>query len=244
MKVKGMTRQVSYNVQTAVDAKHHLIAAHKVTNLPSDRGQLCTMGKKAQKVLCKTDITVIADKGYFSSQDIKDTQDAGMTPLVPKGDTSGSEKKGIYNRSLFKYDAEKDVYICPANKELTYRMSSVEHGLTLRRYFLDIMTCRACPNKSKCTKGKGQRRIARWEHAQRLERMAVMLKSKPDSMVIRKQTVEHPFGTIKFWMGSVHFLTRRFKNVSTEMNLHVLAYNLKRMISIFGSEDLIKEMMA
>ncbi len=243
MKVKGMVRQVSYNVQSAVDTKNHLIVAHEVTNSCSDRGQLCGTGKLAQEALGNRDITVIADKGYFSGQDIKDTLDEGMTPLVPKGDTSGSEKKGIFNRSEFIYDSSKDVYTCPANKELQNRMTSTERGLVLNGYFSDIMTCRECSLKPRCTKAKGQRRISRWEHEGLLDAMKVDLKSKPDAMLIRKQTVEHPFGTIKSWMGSTHFQMKGLKNVSTEMNLHVLAYNLKRMISIFGAQGLIKEMM-
>ena len=242
MKVKGMVRQVSYNVQNAVDVKHHLITAHKVTNSGTDRGQLCETGKLAQVALGKKNITVIADKGYFGGQDIKDTQDAGMKPLVPKGDTSGSEKKGIFNRSEFIYDTSKDVYTCPANKELQYRMTSVEKGKELKKYFSDVMTCRACSVRSSCTKGKGVRRITRWVHEDLLEVMEAELKSNPDTMLIRKQPVEHPFGTIKSWMGSTHFLTKGLNNVSTEMNLHVLAYNLKRMISIFGSQGLIREM--
>jgi transposase len=238
MKTQGMTRAVCYNMQSAVDTKHHLIVTHEVTNKP-DRGQLCQIGKGVQIALGKKKVTVIADAGYYSGADIKDTQDAGMTPLVPKGDTSGSEKKGIFNRSLFKYDADKDVYICPANKELTYRFSGVEKGLTIKRYFLDVMTCRACGLKSQCTKSTQPRRISRWEHQDQIDRMDDVMASMPDSMLIRKQTVEHPFGTIKSWMGSTHFLTRGFKNVRTEMNLHVLAYNLKRMMSIHGQDKLI-----
>lgn len=243
LKTQGMTRMVCYNVQSAVDTKHHLIVAHKVTNTP-DRGQLCEIGKQAQEALGKKEVTIIVDKGYFSGPDIKDTQDAGMTPLVPKGDTSGSEKKGIFNRSLFRYDADKDVYICPANKELTYRFSGVEQGLTIRRYFLDIMTCRACSLKPQCSKSTGQRRIARWEHQDRIDRMDKLMATMPDSMLIRKQTVEHPFGTIKSWMGATHFLTRKLKNVGTEMSLHVLAFNLRRVISILGQKRLIAAMTA
>jgi hypothetical protein len=123
MKTRGMTRSVCYNVQTAVDSKHHLIVAHEVTN-KQDRGQLCETGKQAQAELAQKTITVIADKGYYSGPDIKDTQDAGMTALVPKGDTSGSEKKGIFNRSLFKYDAEKDVYIRNGPHELDSSISA------------------------------------------------------------------------------------------------------------------------
>ena len=241
LKTQGMTRMVCYNVQSAVDPKHHLIAAHEVTN-KQDRGQLCSMGKQAQAALGQDAVTVLADKGYYSGQDIKDTQDAGMTALVPKGDTSGSEKKGIFNRSEFKYDADRDVYICPANKALTYRFSGEEKGLTMKKYFLDIMTCRACSLKSQCTKSEGQRRITRWEHQDQIDRMDDAMADMPDSMLIRKQTVEHPFGTIKCWMGATHFLMRRLENVSTEMSLHVLAYNMRRMISILGPDKLIAAM--
>ncbi|MCP4010569.1 MAG: IS1182 family transposase [Proteobacteria bacterium] len=243
LKTQGMTRAVCYNVQSAVDPKNHLIVAHKVTN-KQDRGQLCSMGQEAQSALGQEAVTVLADKGYYSGLDIKATQDAGMTPLVPKGDTSGSEKKGIFNRSRFKYDAEKDVYICPAKKELTYRYSGIEKGLTIKRYFLDIMTCRACGLKPQCTKSKGQRRMARWEHQGQIDQMDQLMSSMPDSMLIRKQTVEHPFGTIKCWMGATHFLTKRLPNVSTEMSLHVLAYNFRRMMSILGPEKLIAAMAA
>jgi|SaaInlV_200m_DNA_2_1039689.scaffolds.fasta_scaffold04717_4 transposase len=241
MKTQGMTRAVCYNVQTAVDTKNHLIVAHEVTNT-QDRGQLCHIGKQTQTALENKGVTVIADKGYYSALDIKDAQDAGMTALVPKGDTSGSEKKGIFNRSLFKYNANKDVYICPASQELTHRLTGVEKGVTIKRYFLDVMTCRDCHLKPQCSTSKEPRRIARREYEDRMERMAELMASMPDTMLIRKQTVEHPYGTIKSWMGATHFLTKRLKNVSTEMNLHVLAYNLKRMMSIFGEAELIASM--
>jgi transposase len=243
LKTQGMTRAVCYNVQSAVDTKHHLIVAHEVTNKP-DRGQLCQVAKAVQIALGTKAVTVIADKGYYSGPDIKDTQDAGMTALVPKGDTSGSEKKGIFNRSLFKYDANKDIYICPANEALPYRFSSVENGLAVKRYWVDAPTCRACELKPQCSNSKQSRRITRWEHQDEIDHLDDLMASMPDSMLIRKQTVEHPFGTIKSWMGSTHFLTRGFKNVRTEMNLHVLAYNLKRMMSIHGQDKLIAAITA
>jgi len=243
MKTQGMTRAVCYNVQSAVDTKHHLIVTHEVTNKP-DRGQLCQVAKEVQIALGKKEVTVIADTGYYSGPDIKDTQDAGMVALVPRSDTSGSEKKGIFNRALFKYDTDKDVYICPANKELKYRMTGVENGLTIKRYFLDSMTCRACELKPQCSNSKQPRRISRWEHQGEIDHLDDLMESMPDSMLIRKQTVEHPFGTIKAWMGATHFLTRGFKNVSTEMSLHVLAYNLRRMMSIYGPDKLIAAMAA
>ena len=243
LKTRGMTRAVCYNVQSAVDTKHHLIVAHEVTN-KQDRGLLCSMGKQAQATLKQDAITVLADKGYYSGPDIKDTQDAGMTPLVPKGDTSGSVKKGIFNRSRFKYDAARDVYICPANQELSHRLTGVENGMTMKRYSQNVPTCRACELKSQCSNSKQPRRIARWEHQSQLDQMDELMASMPDSMLIRKQTVEHPFGTIKSWMGSTHFLTKRLPNVTTEMSLHVLAYNLRRMMSILGPDKLIAAIAA
>lgn len=243
LKTRGMTRAVCYNVQSSVDTKHHLIVAHEVTN-QQDRGQLCNMGKQTQAALEQDEITILADKGYFSGQDIKDTQDAGMIPLVPKGDTSGSAKKGIFNRSQFTYDAARDVYICPANQVLPYRFTRLEDGLMLKRYWVNAPICRACELKSQCSTSKQSRRITRWEHQGQIDKMDQLMVSKPDSMLIRKQTVEHPFGTIKSWMGATHFLTKRLPNVSTEMSLHVLAYNLKRMMSILGPVNLIEAIRA
>ena len=199
--------------------------------------------KRRMRFTIKT-LPVLADRGYYSGLDIKDSEDAGMNVLVPTSDTSASEKKGIFNRSKFKYDAVKDVYICPANEELPHRMTGIEKGKTMKRYMLDIYTCRSCKLKPECTTSPSVRRMARWEHQHVLDKMAQRLKAEPDAMLIRKQTVEHPFGTIKMWMGAQHFLTKRFKNVGTEMALHVLAYNLKRMMTIMGPKQLMKEMMA
>jgi transposase len=241
LKTQGMTRMVCYNVQSAVETKHHLIVAHEVTNTP-DRGHLCSTAVKAQAALGRKDITVLADKGYYSGPDIKDTMDAGMTVLVPKGDTSGSKKKGIFNRSEFNYDARQNAYICPAKQKLPYRLTSTENGMEIRKYWATNETCRACRLKPQCSTSKQPRRMSRWVHQDSLDQMDAIKQSLPESMLIRKQTVEHPFGTIKSWMGATHFLTRGFGNVRTEMNLHVLAYNLKRMISIFGTLELIRAM--
>lgn len=159
MKTQGMTRVVSYNIQSAVDTKHHLIVAHEVTNT-TDRGQLCPTAILAQHALKRKDLTVIAGKGYFSGQDIKNTQDADMTPLVPKGDTSGSKKKGIFNRSKFTYDKEKDVFICPNNKVLTSGKTMTKNGDIYQiNYRARLKTCRACSLRSKCTKGANPRKL-------------------------------------------------------------------------------------
>jgi len=242
MKTSGNQTKVCFNLQSAVDCKHHLIVAHEVTNT-SDRSQLCRMGKQAQAAVGIDEITVLADKGYFSGQDIVDAQDAGLIPLVARTDTSASDKKGIFNHSLFKYDAKKDVYICPANQDMRFRTRFTDKKLIYKTYACSVPVCRACSMRDSCTKSAQTRRIRRWEREDRIERMVSILEAKPDSMLIRKQTVEHPFGTIKFWMGATHLLTRGFKGVGTEMDLHVLAYNMKRMISIFGVSGLIKELM-
>ncbi len=167
-----------------------------------------------------------------------------MTPLVPKGDTSGSEKKGIFNRSLFQYDVDRDVYICPANQELPYRCTSLENGLMLKRYWAYDPICRACKLKPQCSNSKQPRRITRWEHQGQLDQMDELMSSMPESMLIRKRTVEHPFGTIKSWTSATHFLTKRLQNVSTEMSLNALAYNLRRMMSILGPVNLIEAIRA
>jgi len=242
MKTQGMTRAVCYNIQSFVDTKHHLIVAHEVTNT-TDRGQLCNMTKQTLEALGESVTTVLADKGYYSRQDIKDTQDLGVTTLVPKTDTSGSEKKGIFNKSLFKYNQYNDVYICPAGNELQHRFNAIETGLVIKIYF-NGMACKNCTIRSQCTRSKKDpRRMRRWVHEAEMEKMKALLKATPDAMLQRKQTVEHPFGTIKLWAGASHLLTRGLKNVSTELNLHVLAYNIKRRLSIFGTEKLMQELM-
>tara|TARA_Y100000034_G_scaffold10687_1_gene11186 strand:- start:687 stop:2120 length:1434 start_codon:yes stop_codon:yes gene_type:complete len=238
MKTDNMNRQVCYNVQSAVDTKHHLIISHEVIQT-TDRGQLTTVARQVQQALGKHDITVIADKGYFSRLDIKATEDTGATALVPQVDTSGSKAKAIFNKSLFKYDKEKDVYTCPAGNELQNRARVVEKGLELDMYYNHI-ACRDCTIRSQCTKAKREpRRMRRWVHEEIVEKMQARLEAAPETTVIRKQTVEHPFGTIKQWMGTTHFLMKRLHNVKTEMSLHVLAYNIKRMISILGVPALI-----
>jgi len=239
MKTNGMNRLVAYNIQSAVDTQHHLIVAHEVTNKP-DRGQLSPIAKLAQRAIGTEALTVIADKGYYSGPDIKETMDAGMSVFVPKVDTSGSRKLGIFNRSEFNYDAQSDAYICPANQTLSYRLSSVEKGMTIRKYFTDAVTCRNCPMKPQCSTSPARRRISRWEHQSSLDEMDSVKKSLPNAMVIRKQTVEHPFGTIKSWMGATHFLMKRFEHVGTEMNLHVLAYNMKRVMNIMGVQQMME----
>ena len=233
------TGMVGYNVQAVVDAKHHLIVAHEVTNVGSDRSQLSKMANAAQEAMDKQRLQVLADRGYFNGPEIKACMEAGMTPLVPKPMTSGAKAEGRFSKADFIYIAKDDVYRCPAGQLAKYRMTTVERGLTLHRYWTSA--CPRCPQKSDCTPSD-YRRITRWEHEAVLEMMQRRLDRKPQAMTIRRRTIEHVFGTLKQWMGSTHFLTRGLQHVSTEMSLHVLAYNLKRVIKLLGMAKTIKAM--
>ena len=232
---------VSYNVQTAVDSKHHLIAAHEVTNATTDRSQLSSMAEQARTALDAEDLTVIADPGYYKGEEMVACSDANITALVPRVDTSGKRGKGQYTRADFSYDAKANEYVCPANAKMTYRYTTEDKGKQMRAYMTD--QCRSCALKSKCTSGK-ERRIKRWEKEHQLEAAEALLKKNPDAMRQRKRLVEHPYGTIKHWMGSTHFLMKRLPNVQAEMSLHVLAYNLRRAINVLGVPKIMEQLQA
>ena len=243
MKKGGMGSQVSYNIQTAVDTEHKLIVAHDVTNAAVDRNQLFPIAGLAQHTLQREEIKALADRGYYKGEAIKDCYDAGIKVLVPKTLTSGNRALGRFDKEDFHYEVEADQYRCPAGEILQRRFDTVERGKTMQVYFSPESVCRDCKLKPKCTTG-GQRRIRRWEHEGLLDVMERELRNTADAMPMRSRTVEHPFGTLKAWMGSTHFLMRRLKNVRTEMSLHVLAYNLRRMISIMGVVPLIEAIRA
>ncbi|RBL67549.1 IS5/IS1182 family transposase, partial [Pseudomonas sp. MWU13-2625] len=228
------TGVVGYNVQVAVDARHHLIVTHEVTNVGSDRTQLSRMAKAARDAMGKRKVKALADRGYFNAPEIKVCDDAGIAAMVPKSLTSGAKADGRFDRGDFIYIATDDQYQCPAGQRATYRYSSIERGgLALRTYWSSA--CPRCPLKTRCTPAD-YRRIRRWEHEAVLEAMQQRLDRQPNAMTIRRRTVEHVFGTLKHWMGSTHFQTRTISRVATEMSLHVLAYNFKRVIKILGFE--------
>jgi Transposase DDE domain len=232
---------VGYNVQMAVDAEHHLIVAHEVTNDGLDRDQLSTMAEKAKGSVGQDELTVVADRGYFKSEEILECTRCGIAPIVPKSLTSNNLAEGRFDKQDFIYIAEDDEYRCPAGERAIKRCATLEHGLTLYKYWTSA--CPRCPIKAQCTTGD-YRRITRWEHEVVLEDMQERLDRKPDSMRVRRRTVEHPFGTLKFWMGAVHFLTKTLPRVSTEMSLHVLAYNLKRVMQILGIGEMLRVLRA
>jgi transposase len=232
---------VGYNVQAAVDTEHHLIVAHEVINVGNDRAQLASISEKAKAVLEVETLEVVADRGYFSSEEILACDRAGITVTLPKPMTSGAKAQGRFGKQDFRYLADEDVYLCPAGERLTYRYTNEENGRALRHYWTNL--CQDCPIKDRCTTGK-ERRISRWEHEHVLEAVQRRLDENPGAMRQRRETVEHPFGTIKAWMGATHFLMKRLKNVRTEMALSVLAYNLTRVMNILGIGPLIAAIRA
>ena len=232
---------VAYNVQTAVEPKHHLIVAHEVTNSGSDQHQLVPMAQRARETMQIKDITALADRGYYNGEDLKTCAEEGITAYVPKTYPSNNVTKGLFHRDKFHYKPDQNEYRCPAGETLIWRFRGIERGKTLDSYWSSA--CPGCEIRDRCTGGK-YRRIKRWEHEAVVEAAQERLKNNPKAMRLRSQTVEHPFGTIKAWMGHTHFLTKTLPRVKTEMSLHVLAYNLKRVMNILGAEALIEALSA
>jgi transposase len=232
---------VGYNVQAAVDAKHHLIVAHEVTNIGHDRAYLSPMAHQASQATGEDSLTALADRGYFESRQIRECEQSGIEVLVPKPLTSNSKAAGRFDKRDFIYIAASDEYQCPAGQRAIHRFSMIENGLKISKYWSSA--CPQCKIKAQCTTSQ-YRRIGRWEHEDVLEHMQQRLDRTPEASKLRRQTVEHTFGTLKAWMGATHFLTKTLPRVSTEMSLHVLAYNLKRMMQIFGAKSLTKAMTA
>jgi transposase len=243
MSGKG-TDIVGYNVQIAVDAEHHFVLAHEVSNAIGDRAMLAPMGQKARDASGCASVTVLADRGYYSGDQIVACEGTGVEPVVPKTDTSGGALRGCFTIQDFIYDPERDRYTCPAGRYLTQATARSDRAPDpdFVRY-RNLTDCGACPLKPRCTPNRFKE-IKRWKHDHVLDAMQMRLERMPDAMTIRRRTVEHAFGTIKAWMGATHFLTRTLPKVKTEISLNVLAYNLKRMIAIFGVGPLIQIMAA
>jgi transposase len=234
------TGVVGYNLQAVVDTEHHLIVAHELTNIGSDRDH-GAHGQAGAASLRAGEAHRGADRGYYKSEQILACEEARITPIVPKSHTSNAKAEGRFDKADFIYEAETDTYRCPAGSKLIWRFARVEGGLMMRRYWSS--DCPRCAQKAQCTPSD-YRRVSRWEHEEVLDAMQARLDRQPEMMRMRRQTVEHVFGTLKFWMGAVHFTMKRVKHVQTEMSLHVLTYNLKRMIKILGVEPLLAAIRA
>jgi transposase len=231
--------EVSYNLQIVVDHKYKLVLEHEVVNEVTDQGQLSTMAKKAKETLGVEALEVVADRGYYNGEEVKASEQSGITAYVPKPNNSSNLKRGLFTKEDFVYDAAKDCYRCPAGKELSYRFDSVEQGRSVRCY--EIFGCNNCELKSKCSINKrGRRRITRWVDEAILEAMERRVADHPEKLELRKCLAEHPFGTIKRAMDQGYFLMRGLTKVGAETSLTILAYNLKRVINILGVRTMMQ----
>ena len=232
---------VGYNVQSAVEPDNHLIVAHEVTNQFNDHRQLSPMAIAAKEAMGVEELDAVADRGYFKGEEVLACDEAGITVYVPRPRTSNNKAKGLYDKEDFHYIAEDDEVQCPAGERLRRRTNTHDRGKPAARYW--TLNCGKCALKPQCTTGK-ERRVTRWEREDVLDAMDKRLARRPDMMRLRRDTVEHPFGTLKRWMGAEHFLTKGLHNVGTEMSLQVLAYNLKRVMNILGVEGLLRALYA
>jgi len=235
------TGVVGYNVQTAVDAKHHIIVTHEVTNVGHDRSALYRTAQLAKETIGSDTLDVVADRGYYNGLEIYRCEQNQITTYLPKVQTSGNMAKGLFGKRDFKWIKEDNEFECPARKRLIWRFETQEKGKTINKYWSS--DCPQCAIKDQCTTGK-YRRVTRWEHEDVLDQVEARIEKEPEKMAVRRATVEHPFGTIKSWMGATHFQMKTLKHVSTEMSLHVLAYNLKRAMKVLGINRLMEAVAA
>ncbi len=184
------TGMVGYNVQTAVDAEHHLIVAHEVTNLGHDRTQLEPMALKAQAAMGCEELTALADRGYFNGEQVLACEGTGVLPCIPKTDTSSAVKRGFFTRQDFIYDAGNDRYTCPAAQQLTRSRRRPTRKDDMDEY-RHLTACFTCPLKPKCTPDK-LKRFRRWRHEGVLDQMQARLDRMPDAMGVRRQNRRAP----------------------------------------------------
>ncbi|HZF98852.1 MAG TPA: IS1182 family transposase, partial [Pseudoxanthomonas sp.] len=233
---------VGYNIQVAVDAKHKLIVEQQVTNQVVDMGQLTRTAAPAKDVLGVETIAVVADKGYFKIEDIEACEKAGIEPYVPRPQRGPSVKAGLFRKDEFSYDAASDSFVCPAGQRLHPYSSSFLRGLSKTNY-TNKPACDDCVIRSLCTNG-WFRTVSRLENEAVLDRMQARLAERPDILDRRRETVEHPFGTIKQWMNQGAFLTRGLEKVRAEFSLTALVYNLRRVLNIVGFSKLMAAVAA
>ena len=234
----GAATEVCYNAQIAVDAKNHMIVVDEVTNDATDKEWLAPIAMESQTVLDGAALSVVADRGYSSTAQIKTCVEQQITPYVPRPHTSANEKHGLFTKENFRYDATTDTYICPADQTLRFRRQTQEEGRPVRYYV--TTACATCPLRSRCTRTKrGGRRITRHADEAYLEASQQRVREHPEMMLYRKRTVEHVFGTMKRWLDARHFLMRGLHNVKTEFSLTALAYNLRRALNLRTVSELI-----
>lgn len=239
MKLHG-DKKVCFNAQIAVDAKHHLIVTDDVTNEVNDEWQLAPMAIAAKEALAVDTLDAAADAGYHVGTQVVECEANDITPWAPKPKSSSkNEKKGMYTKEAFTYSAEQDAYLCPAGQLLSFSTQTEQNGRILR-YYNNWPACAACPLREECTESKQGRRIMRTPEEPRLEAMAARMEAAPGLMLQRKSTVEHPFGTMKWWWDGGYFLLKGLTKVRGEFSLMTLAYNLRRVINLLGVECLLE----
>jgi transposase len=240
MKSQG-DMKVCFNAQIAVDAKHHLIVADDVTNEVNDLEQLAAMAKAAKEALEVETLDAAADAGYHNGVEVVECEGEGITPYVPKPKTSSkNEKKGLYTKESFTYLAEQDAYQCPAGQVLGFTTQTEQEDGRILRYYNNYSACATCPMRARCTDSRQGRRIMRTPEEPRLEAMAERMKKRPELMLQRKSTVEHPYGTMKWWWDGGYFLLKGLTKVRGEFSLMTLAYNLRRVLNLLGVECLLE----
>ena len=241
MAVNNNGVDVCYNVQTAVDQKNKLVVGYEVINNPSDQGQLSTMAKQAKKTLDVDKIKALADKGYYSTPDLKECEDEGIETYVAKQKHVGAAVNPEFYPDRFQYDPEQNIYICPAGQPLYPSRIRKVKDVQYQEY-KNFRACRKCKFKEQCTRSQRGRTISRNQDQTFLDGVDKRTRENKELYVQRQMIVEHPFGTIKRIWGYSHFLTRGLKSVKTETALSFLAYNLRRAMNILGVEEMVKRL--
>jgi transposase len=234
--VNNQRVEVCYNVQATVDSKHKLIVDYEVTNGGTDYDQLSKMALRAKELLGADKLEVLADKGYYDAEEIKECVDNGIIPFIPEKESNKYTGRDLPQAPLaesrFRYDRERDCYICPRGCELTFRGKRRQKGKVMKIY--RSQGCLSCPLRCHC-----RTTISRWEHEEILEDMRQRVKSYREKVKMRQWLSEHPFGTIKRGLGQGYLLLKGLAKVGGEISLTILAYNIKRVINILGLPALI-----
>lgn len=231
----------AYNVQSAVDERHKLIVHHEVVTDANDQNQLLPMATATKAVLEQEQLSAVADAGYSNGEQLTGCEQAGITPYVALNRAVNNQGDGtLYDRSLFRYDAQNDCYRCPTDQLLVRKqINRAKHAVVYQG-----IACGECQMKSQCTQAK-QRLIRRHFDEETFSRVQARLEANPDIMRRRKAIVEHPFGNLKRWiMGDGRFLLRGLKGAQTESALAILAYNLRRVLNVLGVAQMQRLLMA
>lgn len=229
-----MGTDISHNVQIAVDNEHHLVVAVDVSSSPADQGQLFNIASKGKEELDVEEITVLADKGYYSGEDLKKCEESNMNAIVARQKMPSHNGNEEYAKDKFQYNPQENIYICPKWHKLY--CASKEGSKT--KYYRNYEACKNCSAKDKCTKSERGRKITRGKFEEVFERADKRYAENQDLYRLRQMIVEHVFRTVKRSLGFSYFLLRGHENVKAESHLHFLVYNLKRVINIIGAKKL------